>query len=87
MRLDKFLKISLIFKTRSSGEKLIEQGHVLLNHLPAKPAAAVKVNDLITVIHPLKKITYKILMLSEKNVSRQTAREMFEIIHEESSEL
>ena len=34
MRLDKFLKISLIFKTRSSGEKIIEEGNVLINEKP-----------------------------------------------------
>ncbi len=87
MRLDKFLKISLVFKTRSSAEKAIENHNVLLNGAPAKPAAKVKVEDLITVIYPLKKTVYKVLQLFDKSVPKKTAREMTEIISEEIHEI
>lgn len=82
MRLDKYLKTALIFKTRSCGEKNIETGGVLLNGKPAKPASNVKEGDLITIRTLEKETTYKIVQLLEKNVSRQMAKEMYEIISE-----
>ncbi|OHD14915.1 MAG: hypothetical protein A2086_02415 [Spirochaetes bacterium GWD1_27_9] len=87
MRLDKFLKNSLIFKTRSGGEKSIEEGNVLINDKIAKPSASVKVGDILTVISPLKKSKYKILLLLEKNVSKKEAKEMIEIVSEEQLDL
>lgn len=87
MRLDKFLKTSLIFKTRSSGEKAIEEGKVLINDNVAKPSSNLKIGDTITVNMPLKKTTYRVLQIMEKNVSKKMAREMFEVINEEQFEL
>jgi ribosome-associated heat shock protein Hsp15 len=87
MRLDKFLKMSLIFKTRSSGEKFIEEGNVLVNDKKVKPAMTVKVGDIITIILPLKKTRYRVIQLLEKNVSKKLAKEMFEVIDEERFEL
>lgn len=87
MRLDKFLKISLIFKTRSSAEKAIEKGKVLLNDNKAKPSSKIKILDKIEVIFSLKKILYKVIEIKEKNVSRKEAKEMYEIIGEERFEL
>lgn len=87
MRLDKYLKTALIFKTRSGGEKNIENGGVLLNGKPAKPASNVKEGDLITIRTLEKETTYKILQLLEKNVSRQMAKEMYEIVSETKSDI
>lgn len=87
MRLDKFLKTSLIFKTRSSGEKAIENGSVKLNDKPVKPSSTAQAGDIITVTLPLKKTTYKILQILENNVSKKMAKEMFEIIKEENFDI
>jgi len=87
LRLDKFLKTSLIFKTRSSGEKAIEESKVLVNQKQAKPSLTVKVNDILTIITPLKKTEYKIVLLLEKNVSKKDAKEMVEVINEERFEI
>jgi ribosomal 50S subunit-recycling heat shock protein len=87
LRLDKFLKISLIFKTRSSGEKLIEEGNVLINDKISKPSATIKAGDIITIITPLSKTKYRVLQILEKNVSKKTAKEMYEVIDEERFEL
>lgn len=83
MRLDKFLKISLIFKTRSSGEKLIEKGKILINGKTAKPASDVKIGDSISIEYPFKKITYQVLNISEKNVSKKDAKELIKQTGEE----
>jgi len=83
MRLDKFLKISLIFKTRSSAEKAIDNGNVYLNGKPAKPASLIKVGDKMTIVFPIKKVEYEILEIKEKNVSKKEAKELIRLISEE----
>jgi ribosome-associated heat shock protein Hsp15 len=87
LRLDKFLKTSLIFKTRSSGEKAIENGDILINDKPVKPSSTVHEGDLMTVLTPLKKTVYKILLIIDKNVSKKMAREMTEIVKEEQMDI
>lgn len=83
MRIDKFLKIALLFKTRSSAEKAIENACVLINGKPAKPATDVKAEDLLVITFPDKTVTYRIKELQEHNVSRQKAKELYDIINEE----
>ena len=87
MRLDKFLKISLLFKTRSSAEKAIEKNNVFLNGNTAKPSANVKIGDQIMIETPFKKTVYKIEQLFDKSVPKQTAREMTSLVSEEKNEL
>jgi len=87
MRLDKFLKISLIFKTRSSAEKSIEDNEILLNGKIAKPSSNIKEGDILTIKFPFKTVTYKILKIEEKNVSKSEAKKMYEILKEEKNEL
>jgi len=87
MRLDKFLKISLIFKTRSSAEKAIEKGNLLLNGSKTKPSSKVKEGDILKITSNTKIVEYKILEIKEKNVSKKEAKDMTEIISEEKIEL
>ena len=87
MRLDKFLKTSCLFKTRSSASKLIDQGNILINDVKTKPAVNIKIGDIITIITPLKKSLYKIMTILEKNVTRQEAKEMTQLIGEEKFEI
>ena len=88
MRLDKFLKISLLFKTRSSAEKAIEDGLVLLNEKVGKPASTVNVGDSLVIITPFKKTSYEILMLpGDNNVSKQAAKELFKMKGEEKFDI
>ncbi len=87
MRLDKFLKISLLFKTRSSGEKAIEEKNVLLNGRETKPSSNVKIGDKITIKNSMVEREFEILLLLEKNVSRAEAKEMVNLIYEKRFEL
>jgi ribosomal 50S subunit-recycling heat shock protein len=86
MRLDKFLKISCLFTTRSSAEKSITLGNVLLNNLKSKPSSNVKIGDNLTIITPFKKSNYEVLKIFEKNVSKKEAREMLSLTGEENIE-
>lgn len=82
MRLDKYLKTSLIFKTRSSAEKAIKDGQVFLNEKNAKSSNDIKTGDIIRIIYPLKEITYIVENVFEKNVTKSQAKEMYQIKEE-----
>ncbi|MBN2547039.1 MAG: RNA-binding S4 domain-containing protein [Spirochaetes bacterium] len=86
MRLDKFLKISLIFKTRNSAEKLINNNKILVNDKTIKPAVKIRVGDIITVETLFKKTKYLVISISEKNVSKKEAKELTKVISEEKLE-
>ncbi len=86
MRLDKFLKVSCIFVTRSSAEKAINRGNVILNNNKTKPSSNIKIGDYLSINFPLKKVEFQILKICEKNVSKKDAKEMTKIIKEEKIE-
>ena len=86
MRIDKFLKMSCIFKSRSSAEKLIEDKSILVNGKAVKPSCSIKPGDLIEISLLFKKTTYRILNLPEKNVSKKDAKNLYEITGEETIE-
>ncbi len=49
MRLDLFLKTSRLIKRRTVARTMCDDGRVLVNGVPAKPAKEVKRGDIITV--------------------------------------
>ena len=87
MRLDKFLKISMIFKTRSSAEKAIDRGNVILNEKKPKSSAIVKIGDKLDVTFPLKEISYKIEDIKEKNVTKKEAKKLITVLGVKKIEL
>ena len=87
MRLDKFLKIMLIFKTRNSSEKYFQSDNIFINDKIAKPSSNIKVGDEILIKTIDKKTTYKVLEIKEKNVSKEEAKKLYQIIKEEKLEL
>jgi len=86
LRLDKFLKVSCIFVTRSSAEKAINRGNVILNNNKTKPSSNIKIGDYLSINFPLKKVEFQILKICEKNVSKKDAKKMTKIIKEEKIE-
>jgi len=80
MRLDKFLKVSRLIKRRTVANDVSEQGRVLLNGNPAKPAKQVKVGDEITILYSSGEFIVRIVNVPEGNVSIQQAQELYEII-------
>jgi ribosome-associated heat shock protein Hsp15 len=91
-RLDKWLKIALIFKSRSKATTACEERRVKVNGDVVKPSKMIKVGDELTVKkHAKKFIKFTINVLSAKNIPAKEAREMYELdvyeISEESQEL
>lgn len=85
MRLDKYLKVARISKRRAIGKELADNQRVLINGRIAKPSSEVKENDILTIYFGQKELTIRILMLA-KQVSKQQANLMFEVIEEKKRE-
>ncbi len=80
MRLDLFLKKTLIVKRRGDTKKLCKIGLVKVNGTIAKPAKEVKVGDIIE-IETIKGVNrYRIIMLPAGNVKKDEGRMYYEII-------
>ena len=82
MRLDKFLKTARILKRREAAKELALQGRVFVNDRVAKPSTEIEVGDRIRL-----KFGYRILEIKvtdiKKQVSKQNASLLFEVLSEE----
>lgn len=86
MRLDKFLKVSRLFKRRTVAAEACDRGRVQVNSRPAKSGSKVKVGDEITINFNQRIITVKVLELKE-HVTKDEASELYELISNEKVEL
>lgn len=82
MRLDKFLKVSRLIKRRTVANDVSEQGRVLVNGNPAKPAKQLKEGDEITIVYANGETTVRIKTVPTGNVSVQEASSLYEIVND-----
>lgn len=91
IRLDKWLKISRLYKTRALAAKACEEGKVKVNDQKSKPARLIKVGDRITIKVRSKFRTFDVLKIVQKSVSNKDAKLLYHEhtpkISEESKEL
>lgn len=80
MRLDKFLKVSRLIKRRTVANDVSEQGRVLVNDMPAKPAKQLKEGDIIKIEHFNKTVCVKVVKIPQGNISVQEASTLYEEI-------
>lgn len=66
MRLDKFLQVSRLVKRRTLAHRLCEAGRVRVNGAKAKPAASVKVDDVITISRGERRLVAKVLTVPDR---------------------
>ena len=91
-RIDKWLQIARIFKTRSKATKACDDRRVKVNGDVVKPSKLVKPGDELTVKrHTRQFINLTILKLSFKSIPAKDAREMYKLaeyqLGEDSQEL
>ncbi len=77
MRLDKWLKVVRIFKTRSKAAEACDLGKVNVNDQSAKAAKTIKAGDKITVRFKYKRRTFDVLGISLKSISAEKARLLY----------
>ena len=80
IRLDKWLKIARIFKTRSKATKACDEGDVKVNGEKAKAAKVIKPGDKLTVKARNHYRELEVLGISFKSIPAKEARELY---HEE----
>lgn len=85
MRLDKWLKVTLIFKQRSKAVDSIENNRIRVNGEIAKAAKILKVGDIVTINKELGPYHYTVVKLAEKNVTREMAKEMYILVAPEDT--
>ncbi|MDZ7391704.1 MAG: RNA-binding S4 domain-containing protein [candidate division KSB1 bacterium] len=77
LRLDKWLKVARIFKTRSQAAKSCEEGKVKVNGQPAKPSKVIRAGDTVTVKQRHLYRTFDVLQVTTKSLSAEKAKELY----------
>jgi ribosomal 50S subunit-recycling heat shock protein len=84
MRLDLFLKSSRLILRRTLAQEFCEAGLIKVNGVAAKSSREVKPNDEIEIKRSTRILTVRVLQIpSTKQVSRQAASSLFEVVSEE----
>ncbi len=79
VRLDVWLDVACIFRTRSEAQKACRGGKVEANGQPAKPNRRLHIGDEIVVSRPLgRKQRLKVLVLADHHVAKAEARALYE---------
>ena len=76
MRLDKFLQVSRLIKRREVANRLCDHGRVRVNGAPAKPAAAVRPGDVITISQGDRRLVVRVVDVPERPVPSKTLVEI-----------
>lgn len=83
MRLDKYLKVSRIFKRRTIAKEVASHSKILVNGRLAKPSTMLKINDVITVSYATKEFSVRVLAFASQ-ASKEFASSMYELIEEKN---
>lgn len=78
MRLDLWLDIACLFKTRSEAQKACKTGKIDVNGQPAKPHREIKVGDEIVVQRPQgRRQRVVIAGVADRHLPKSEARELY----------
>lgn len=79
IRLDVWLDVVCLFKTRSDAQKACTAGRVAVNGQPAKPHRLIHVGDSLVIGRPFgRKQLVTVKGLTERHVARAEARTLYE---------
>ena len=78
MRIDKWLKIARFYKQRVKAADAVENAKVKVNGNRVKPSKMIKIGDELTVKKESKYTNYKILGISQRSISAELARELYQ---------
>lgn len=82
MRLDAFLKKSLLIKRRELANQLCDEGMVRVNGVPRKASQEVKVQDELEFPLYNRVLKVRVLLLPEGNVKRADQWSLFEVLED-----
>jgi len=79
VRLDVWLDVACVFKTRSEAQKACRAGHVDVNGQPAKPNRRARPGDELEITRPFgRKQRLRILALADRHIAKADARRLYE---------
>jgi ribosome-associated heat shock protein Hsp15 len=79
VRLDVWLDVACLFKTRSEAQKELKAGRISVNRQTAKPHRLIRVGDEIEIGRPLgRKQRVRVVGLAEQHLPRAEARKLYE---------
>jgi ribosome-associated heat shock protein Hsp15 len=79
VRLDIWLDVACVFKTRSEAQAACKLGRVTVNQQPAKPNRRLRVGDEIAINRPMgRKQTLRVRALADKHIVKADARALYE---------
>ena len=82
MRLDKYLKTARILKRREAAKEWALQSRIWINDRIAKPSSEVHIGDQIRIRFGYRLLEIQVMDI-QKQVSKQNAQTLFEVIKEE----
>jgi ribosome-associated heat shock protein Hsp15 len=78
MRLDQWLDVACLFKTRSEAQKACRGGKVDVNGQVAKPHREIKIGDELSITRPLGRRQRVVVRgLAEQHIPKAEARELY----------
>ena len=86
MRIDTYLKVSRVIKRRTIAKDILDLGFVKINDKVAKPSSEVKENDIIELTLGERRLSVKVIGLSEQTKKKE-ASSLFEVIADEQISL
>lgn len=79
VRLDVWLDVACVYRTRSEAQKACRGGKVEANGQPAKPNRRLHVGDVIEISRPLgRKQRLKVVALADRHIAKADARRLYE---------
>ena len=82
MRLDRFLSVARIFKSRSLAAEAISASMVYIDGIPAKPAKEIKLGAIIEIDTPRFYKKIEVISLPGGNISRKDASSLYSVREE-----
>ncbi len=79
MRIDKYLKVSRVIKRRTVAQEACDGGRVSINGKVVKPAADVKIGDIVEIRFGQNITKFRVESVAE-HVTKDGAKEMFTLL-------
>ncbi len=81
LRLDVWLDVACLFRTRSEAQKACKSGKVEVNDQPAKPHRELRPGDTLSIKRPLgRRQRVVVKSLADRHIAKAEARELYEDI-------
>jgi len=82
MRLDRFLSVARIFKSRSLAAEAISSSMIFIDNVPAKPAKEIRLGAIIEIDTPRFYKKIEVISLPSGNISRKEASSLYAVREE-----